>query len=811
MSGSDRGMGAGGPIPMRRFVEVAVPVPVEGRFHYAVPDDLELAIGHRVLVPFGPRKMTGFVLAHADDVPEAIRPKVKAVIERLDRDPLIPEDVLHLARFAADYYLAPIGEVLKVALPPGLTGGSVLRLVATREGRAFLKSGAPLGDAELAILKQAAKAAGVRGPKAKSKAANELRALGLIEDEEFEARKSANEIEIAKRAISDEEAAKLLERSPAQRRVWDLLADGPRELSELREAVGRDSLSRALKKLAGAIAIERVPRAEIAPVDPSVIATGHLVMSEEQDAAHRAILAAFERGSGDAFLLHGVTGSGKTEVYLQAIAHVRERGRGAIVLVPEIALTPQLENRFRARFGDDVVVLHSGIAEGERRKRWRMLRDGEARIALGARSALWAPVKDLAMIVVDEEHDPSFKQANEVRYHGRDLALLRARHTKSVAILGSATPSLETLHLSHTGRITELRLSSRVAAKAMPIVQVVDLAEEKKKLKGEVHLLSRAMEDGLRAIVEKKEQAILFLNRRGFNTIVHCDDCGDARTCPSCDVSLTHHKSGSKLRCHYCDHEEPFRSPCRKCKSMAMRAYGAGTERIAELVQETIPGARVIRLDRDTTSRVGALEETLASFRAGEADVMVGTQMVAKGHDFPNVTFVGILLADASLAFPDFRAAERTFQLLTQVAGRAGRADRPGRVVVQTFQPEHYALQAALTHDTDGFFALEAPMREKMLYPPHARLGVVRIESRDAHAAESAAHRIASLPVPDEVRIKGPAPAPIGRIKEYYRWLVLVLAPTPARLSNAMKKLKIEAGEIRKVDLTFDVDAIDLL
>ncbi len=816
---------------MTRYVEVAVPVPVEGRFHYAIPDDLdgELRIGHRVLVPFGPRRMTGFVVAHADEVPEAIRPKVRSVIERLDREPLIPEDVLALARFAADYYLAPIGEVLKIALPPGLSAGSQVRLVATPEGRAFVRdaettlpSGAPINEAQRALLSTAARPSGLRGPKARTKAAEELRALGLLaEDQKLAARRGDGELEIARRVLDDAAAAKILSRAPAQRRIWELLADGGRELGELREAVGRNSAARAIKKLVaeGAIEVVRVARSEYGPAgEAAVFATGHLELSPEQAAAHRAIVEAFEKRTGEAFLLHGVTGSGKTEVYLQAIGEVRERGLGAIVLVPEIALTPQLENRFRARFGDDVVVLHSGVADGERRRRWHALRDGHARIALGPRSALWAPVKDLAMIVVDEEHDTSFKQGSDVRYHGRDLALTRARHTRSVAILGSATPSLETLHLAKTGRITELRLTARATKASMPEIRMVDLAEEKRQLRGDVHLLSRAMEDGLREIVERKEQAILFLNRRGFNTIVHCDDCGDARTCPSCDVSLTHHKASGKLRCHYCDHEEPLRSRCRKCGGLAMRAYGAGTERIAELVEETIPGARVLRLDRDTTQRVGALDETLAAFRAGEADVMVGTQMVAKGHDFPKVTFVGILLADASLAFPDFRAAERTFQLMTQVAGRAGRAERPGRVVVQTFQPEHYALQAALTHDSDAFFAAEAPQRERALYPPYARMGLVRIESRDAGAAESTAHRVAAAgerarAADPDLRIKGPAPAPIARLRDRWRWLVMILAPTPARLSNAMKRMKgdLAADVQRRADLVFDVDAIDLL
>jgi primosomal protein N' (replication factor Y) len=809
---------------MTSYAEVAVPVPVEGRFTYAIPDHLagSLAIGHRVLVPFGTRKMTGFVLGRTDVAPELASDKVKSILECLDPEPLIPGDVLSLATFASEYYMAPIGEVLKAALPPGLTTASDVRLVATKLGRAFLSSGEtalPSGEAisraQRALLEACAKGSGMKGPKARTRAAAELRAMGLVADkEELALRASGREVEIVERAMTMRQAFPLIRRAPARRRIFELLDDGPKEVRALVEILGREAIGRALPRLEaeGIVARRQVPIAEWegAP-EAALLATGHQSLFPDQATALAAILSALDRRSSDAFLLHGVTGSGKTEVYLQAIAHARARGDGAIVLVPEIALTPQLEARFRDRFGDDVIVLHSAVADRERRRRWQRLRDGEARIALGPRSALWAPVERLGIVVVDEEHDASFKQGSDVRYNGRDLALVRARQAKAVAVLGSATPSLETLHLARTGRITELKL--RVGARrSMPSVRIVDLTEERREMKGDIRLISRALEDGLREVVEKKEQAILFLNRRGFNTIVHCDDCGDARTCSRCDVSLTHHKSGAVLRCHYCDHVEPFAAPCRKCKGVAMRAFGAGTERVAELVTETIPGARVLRLDRDITSKAGALDATLDAFRSGEADILVGTQMVAKGHDFPRVTLVGILLADASLAIPEFRAAERTFQLVTQVAGRAGRADLPGRVVVQTFQPEHYALRSALDHDGDRFFEIELRLREGAEYPPFARLGLVRIESKDPRAAERIAGEVAAAGRSEGARIKGPAPAPIGKIKDRYRHLVMVLAPTPAKLSHAMRKIRRSLGDIpRSADLIFDIDALDLL
>jgi primosomal protein N' (replication factor Y) len=516
-------------------------------------------------------------------------------------------------------------------------------------------------------------------------------------------------------------------------------------------------------------------------------------------------------------LLRGVTGSGKTEVYLRAIAHARAQGRGAVVLVPEIALTAQLEARFRARFGDQVVVLHSAISEAERRRRWHRLRSGEARIALGARSAIWSPVADLGVIVVDEEHEPSFKQHNELRYNGRDLALFRAHRAQAVAILGSATPSLETRHLAEQGRITELRLAARVAGRAMPAVQVVDLQERRqgRDAKGEIPLITRPLGDALREVVARNEQAIIFLNRRGFNTIVVCDECQSPRRCPDCDVSLTHHKQEEALICHYCGHREPMRAPCPSCGARQMKPFGAGTERIAEAVREAAPDATVARLDRDVTSKAGAMQEVLDRFRSGLADVLVGTQMVTKGHDFPRVTLVGIICADTSLAFPDFRAAERTFQLLTQVAGRAGRAELPGRVVIQTFQPKHYALTCALAHDDQRFFQLEMTSRRSAGYPPVARMALVRLESGDAERLGEACRALRGIAGPigeaRGVRVRGPAPAPIARIKNRHRAQLMLLAPTPATLIATLRGIKEQLGDPRGVEVGYDVDPLDML
>lgn len=811
------------------YAQVVVSLPVPGAFHYVAPDDMELVVGHRVLVPFGARRVTGFVVGvDAQPPTEVDLAKLKRVIERLDVEPLVPPTLLDLATFTADYYLATPGEVLKTALPPGLTAASTAKYVATPEGRRFLdeqevrlSTGPRITAKERELLVKAAKGRGTKVTGAPPKAAEHLVAANLIvRKESIEAKESGGDVTVLERAMEPKAAWEHLARARTRLELYERLEEGPVDVETLRDWIGAAAFRRAAKVLVergvltesvvsreayeGAVQARRPVEKEAPPE-----------LTEEQSAVLGPIVGALEAKTAAAFLLFGVTGSGKTEVYMRAIQRARELGRGAIVLVPEIALTPQLEARFVRRFGSEVVVLHSAIPDAERRRRWRKLRDGKASIALGARSALWAPVKDLGIVVVDEEHDASFKQSSEVRYHGRDLALYLARRTDSVAVLGTATPAVETMALVDKGRLTELVLERRVGDRPMPSIQVVDLAEEKRAMKGAVHLMSRALQDGLREVVEKKQQAILFLNRRGFNTVVYCGSCGDARRCSHCDVSLTHHRWQRKLACHYCGHLEAFNAPCRKCGAQDVEPHGAGTERLVETVLADIPDARVLRLDRDVTSKVGALDETLAAFRAHEADILVGTQMVAKGHDFPKVTLVGIVLADASLSVPDFRAAERTFQLITQVSGRAGRAEHPGRVVIQTFQPNHYALTCAIDHDARRFYELECGQREGLGYPPFSRLGLIRVESKTGRAAEQAAEIVAELARPvvaPEGRVLGPGPAPIEKLRDRYRWRVLLFAPTPARLAHAMTLVRNHAADrVRGADVIFDVDPVDLL
>lgn len=795
---------------MPAYAEVVVTLPLDGRFHYAIPAGMELAIGHRVLVPFGRRQITGFVLALSDSAPEDVTPK--PILERLDEAPLVSAELLELIRFASDYYLASAGEILKIALPPGITAASSARWKLTRKGQV------PPADVEvelddelralLATLGKSRKIGDV--PRA---SAARLVALGLIERVDTISTRSAVEMEEVAERTAIPVVLEALGRAHQQRAILERLADGPVPVDTLARELGRGSVRRTLQILVDEGWVTLGKRKKPTHASSSAVRASPFVATPAQEAALAAIERAAQVGH-TTFLLRGVTGSGKTEVYLRAIEEVRARGRSAIVLVPEIALTAQLESRFRARFDDDVVVLHSAMTDLERRRGWERLRAGEAHIALGPRSAVWAPVPALGMVVVDEEHDPSFKQHNDVRYHGRDLAIFRAHRAGAVAILGSATPALETRYGVETGRITELRLPDRATGRAMPSIEIVDLTKVPKT--GELPLITRTLADALRSVVEKKEQAIIFLNRRGFNTIVVCGDCQTPRTCVRCSVSMTHHKGERTLVCHYCNHREPFHARCKKCGSTDMKPFGAGTERVAELVQELVPDARVLRLDRDVTSKVGALDETLEAFRELRADVLVGTQMVTKGHDFPRVTLVGIVCADHSLSFPDFRAAERTFQLVTQVAGRAGRAELPGRVVVQTFQPDHYALLSALHHDDEAFFARELESRRSVGYPPVSRLGMIRIEGLDEQevgaAARQASQWAEALAAQNEAEIRGPTPAPIAKIKDRHRWMTMVRAPTPAKLLAVMRGVRSRISHLpRGVSVLLDVDAVDML
>jgi primosomal protein N' (replication factor Y) len=803
-----------------RLAEVAVALPVAGTYHYAVPARLagRVVVGSRVLVPFGARSVSGVVVRIPDEAPPDVR--VLDVGDALDAEPAVSAELVALCLWIADYYEAPPGEVLRAALPAGTQVAADVVVTATEQGKAAAAGQGGALPARQRDLLAAILHAG-RLPRAKlGRRAQDLDAMvaaGLVTV--GEARKaprvSARTVRIARIADGVDVAAARaqLARAPKRLAVLDALAAGPLETPALAAAVPQAAA--ALRELvaAGLAAVEKHT------IDPTAAAAGGELpgavtpptLTAQQAAALAALTAAIAEGAFAPFLLHGVTGSGKTEVYLHAIAEVLARGKTAIVLVPEISLTPQLAARFRARFGDQVAVLHSGLSDRDRLGEWQRLHSGSARIALGARSAIFAPVADLGIVVVDEEHDGSFKQDEGVRYHGRDVALVRAQRASALCILGSATPSLESFAAARAGRYRLLAMPDRATARPLPSVEILDLRTYQPD--GEA-MLSAPLAQAIAETLAAGDQSILFLNRRGFATFVLCRGCGHAFRCPHCSVSLTYHRAADRLLCHYCGFGQRVPDICPKCQSKGtIERKGLGTEKVAEAVAERFPTARVARLDRDVAS--GArIEALLGRMARREIDILVGTQMVTKGHDFPGVTLVGVLCADTGLSLPDFRASERTFQLLTQVAGRAGRGDRAGRVLVQTYKPEVAAVACAAHHDYQAFYDAEIGSRADLGYPPEGRMVAVRIDGPDDAAVSATAERLAQLATVlakgGSVEVRGPVPAPLARLRGRSRWQIWLRAPDRGalrRVARGITTAEIAAG----VRVSVDVDPVAAL
>ncbi len=749
--------------------EVALPVPLGQAFTYAVPDALRerLQPGMRVACELRRRREIGVVLSIRDGEPPIAASKLKSVQAVLDAQPCVPAELLAFLRDLSAYYLAPIGEVLRLAMP-------ALERSTARE----LQQQGLLGNREKVLAARterwAIACSGVEPAKRLGPAAGKL--LGHL------------------RATVQAPVSLLKQTFPTAPELLRKLAVAGLVTIEERE--------RAAEPLFG-VAVERDTPPEL---------------TAEQHVAVQALQAALGERAAQAFLLHGVTGSGKTEVYMRAIASCLEQGRGALVLVPEIALTPQLVGRFRARFGDVLAVLHSGLHERARHQMWTRLREARVRVAIGARSALFAPVPELGLVVVDEEHDGSFKQEEGVRYHARDMALLRAHKAGAVCVLGSATPSLESEALVRDHRLTRLALPTRAhSASRLPSVEIVDLRRTGAGPTGHP-LLSITLHRAIESALAAREQIILFLNRRGFAPSVLCEGCGAIVRCPHCSVSLTLHRvGGAHLRCHYCDHEAPMPTACPECNCQRLQLVGLGTERLEDTLASAFPQARIARLDRDVAAGAKS-EAVLAKMRCGEADILVGTQMVTKGHDLPDVTLVGVILADAALSMPDFRASERTFQLLVQVAGRAGRAERKGRVVVQTRLPEHPVLRFAAKHDVRGFVEHELGSRREAGYPPFSRLALVRLDCTDEQRVRDEAARLAQIaleskPVRDRaVEVLGPSPAPVERVRGRFRWRLLLRSEERVALrSAAWSVLQASHRSDRSVRVVVDIDPVQML
>ncbi len=798
-------------------VASVVLVPASGKLgplDYRIPTTLSgVQPGSRVLVPLGARRCMGVVTA-VGARSELADIRLRDIIDTLDPAPILGGGLLELVGWMADYYLAPITDVLTTALP------GVLRIETekTAEAIAAAPTGPRIKELDLEVMKRLTES----GPTSVATLSAELgsEAEGALRRlqrrkcvrlaERFVREVAPTRHELSYSALPCEDPD-LLGRRPALRALHEYISAHPQSRVTVRELRGSFPNAAAKVRQLNDLGLLKQHRREVyrnvEVGSPTV--DRPVELNDDQASAVRHITAALDGGFAP-FLLLGVTGSGKTEVYLRAIADVLERGRNALILVPEISLTHQLVSRVRARFGAAIAVLHSGLGVGERWDEWRRLARGEARIAIGARSAVFAPMPNLGIIIVDEEHDGAYKQGDGVRYHGRDVAVMRAKLEDCALVLGSATASMESIHNARSERYHLLRLPERVEHRPMPQVELIDLRGQSMKSP-----LTPQLAAAVEANLTAGGQTLLFLNRRGFANALQCGACGEPVTCPNCSISLTWHQGASALRCHYCDYATPRPGVCSCCEQPALDTWGWGTERLETFLRESFPGARVARMDRDTTSRKGSLGKLLDRWNAGVLDILIGTQMVTKGHDVAGVTLVGVVMADLSLNLPDFRSAERAFQQLAQVAGRAGRGDRPGRVIIQTLQPEHYVLQAVVGHDFSSFSKREVEQREELGYPPFGRLLLLRFEAEDAAHTQQSAERTAERlreHAPRGVAVLGPAPAPLARLRGRYRWHILLRGKSGA----ALRKLAALATERRPpraegMRLLVDVDPQNLL
>lgn len=801
-----------------RFCDVVLPVPVDQLFTYKLPFTLQHRVcrGCRVLVPFGTRRMVGVVLRVHDQEPSH---EVRQALQLLDERPVLEDGLLELGQWIAEYYCAPIGEVLRGMLP---LGGEIRR---TRV-YALTESGAELAR-QLFVLETPDAAAGVlqalsEKPRTAeyiaAKVPNSKRALSSLLKRGWIAAEEQHFERDPLRAGAEKLQVEFLQRPIEGLR----LRKAERELLAFLELhPGTHNLAQVNEDLKGASSAARaLARQELVKLEPERprIAPGFErpapQLNTYQQQALDAIGAAFQAGEFKAFLLEGVTGSGKTEVYMRSIEAVLASGRNALLLVPEIALTPAVAGQFFHRFGDQVAILHSAFSESERAGQWRRIQAGHARVVVGTRSGVFAPVQNLGLLIIDEEHDGSYKQQETPRYHGRDVALVRARADRAIAVLGSATPSMETRYNAEKGKYIRLSMPERVGRRPLPRVEIVDMRAEFLETRQQA-TFSRVLREQMEQKLADGEQIMLLLNRRGFSSFMVCRACGERLQCVNCAVSLTFHRRDRRMLCHYCGHAQRVPGRCPHCDSDHIQFLGTGSERVEEELHQHFPKARIARLDRDSVSTKGAFEHILQNFRAGEIDILVGTQMIAKGHDIANVTLVGVVLADIGLSMPDFRAAERSFQLLTQAAGRAGRGDLPGRVVIQTLNPDHYAIKFAVEHDYEGFYRKEIEFRKWLRYPPFAALAnvVLRAEKQEDAMRFSAEFGRLLTPPPEGVKVLGPAEAPVSRLKAEYRYQLLLKASKRETLRRVLKNLRGYALKEKwpATAVVIDVDPLSLM
>ncbi len=792
------------------FLEVALPLPLLTTFFYRCPPNIcDLAQpGQRVLVPFQNRKLTGFVVRQFEQLPKGFDPDIllKEVAGLIDDSSLISPELFQLAEWVADYYFASLGEVLKSCVPAKsnlrmkrtvlltFAGLDAIRRVGSsrelpaKEQRILqvLREHAPLE------LKQLSARTGLE---VSERDLRRLAANGWVQLQQALALPRVSEkLQRTVALISGSHAHDLQQRlSKQQKRVLDRLKQERTPIpvaglaGEL--SVSHSTFQSLQKKGLVAFFSERTRRDPLKALgDPGV--TRLHSHSAEQRHAFAELGAALDSGAFVPALLHGVTGSGKTEVYLSLIEAALVQGKTALMLMPEIALTPRVAQEFRARLGKGIAILHSGLSDGERFDEWWRIQRGEARVVAGTRSAVFAPMANLGLIVVDEEHDPSYKQQESPRYHARDTALVRGKLARALVVLGSATPAIETFYNARSGKYQYLSMPSRVQARPLPEVTLVDMREEF-KTSGKPAVFSKALTAGIQERLERKEQVLVLLNRRGFSANLLCRSCGQNIQCRNCSISLTFHRGTNRLTCHYCSYESRVPKLCPRCSSEHLHFQGEGTEKVEALLEKLFPHARIARLDRDTVQKKNAHVTILQEFQKGVTDILTGTQMISKGHDFPNVTLGGILSADTSLSFPDFRCAERTFHLLSQMSGRPGRGERPGQVMIQTFHPEHYCLKLVAQHNYEGFYEKEIRFRKMMYYPPFSSMANILVRERHVGGAAkliNAFGKILRAVAGEQMRILGPTLSPLAKLKGEHRFQLMIKAKSRSQLRETLKE-----------------------
>ncbi len=806
-----------------RYCEVALPVPLRSTFTYAVPASLagECLVGRRLVVPFGRRAMVGVGIAESETAPaDRFASPIKEIATVMDAIPALTPNLLALGQWISRYYAAPIGETMRAMLPPEIELRHERDYTLTDAGCAYLSdlvSTSERTDAErteLEILRSLERAT-LRRKRIDAATAERLVRLGYLAGHEvLRDRKKRTQKIVAWNSSTENDLS--AGATPAERRVREILTAerGPLPLPLLLEQanVSRSVVAR-LEKTGLLRTWDEALTAAEDPWDTDFTPPSN-VLNAEQSEALGEIWRWLLDGSFTAGLLHGVTGSGKTEVYLGAVAAALSRGKSAIVLVPEIALTLWVGRLVRARFREGVAVLHSGLADIERAREWWRVRRGEARVVVGTRSAVFAPLENLGLIIVDEEQESAYKQEETPRYHARDTAVYRARLENAIALLGSATPSLETYHNARAGKYRLLRLASRVGNRPLAEVRIVDLREDF-RVHHRAAPISEALRQAISMRLAEKTQTMVLINRRGYSWSLLCRSCGAFVQCQNCSIALTYHKARRRLECHYCGYVARPPKQCPKCGAEFMYFVGDGAERVEEYLRETFPAARIARLDRDTVRTKREYQKVLGAFARCELDILVGTQMVAKGHDFQRVTLVGVLAADLALGRPDFRAAERTFQLLTQVAGRAGRGELSGEVLVETYYPEHYAIQLATQQDYLSFFEKEAHFRRVLHYPPFTALAAILVRDRKIESAIRWSRALAGYFAPFEkrgVKILGPAAAPLARLRRDYRFQFILKSPQRSALGQALGGCLdfCAAHEIPPTAVIIDVDSCNL-